>query len=322
MNGRIFFLLLIVVAVIGIAAAAGVIAYLERGGDESQTTLAELPEAPAGARIGAASEPAASPDGASESTLAAVEALAGTVESVEESSLTLAITEGAETVVVDKDTQFTLFLDRSVEDLEEGASVTLMGQRDEQGEMRAAVLLLGDAGAGAFGGLAGAFGGEGLQAGGRQISPEDLASLRAQLGALAGAGEGGQIPPEARERLRALAAQPRGGGGDGGLGAGAGFARRGGVSGTITQVDDGRITIDTDRGPVETVLNDETQIREVTAEGKLADLPVGAQVTAVGSRDNEGAFHAAQVAMTPDFGETLGGLLSPGGRQQEGSTGP
>ena len=320
MNGRIFILLLIVAAIIGAAAAVGVIAYMERDGDESQTTFAELPEATAAARLGAAAEPATAADGASESTLAGVEALAGTVESVEESSLTLAITEGTETVVVDEDTQLTLFLDRSLEDLEEGASVTLMGQRDEQGEMRAAVLLLGDAGAGAFGGLAGAFGGGGLRAGGEQISPEDIAALRAQLGAMAGAGEGGQIPPEARERLRALGAQP--GGGSGGFGPGAGLARRGGVSGTIAQVGEGRATIDTDRGPVEAVLDEETLVIEVTGEGKLADLPIGARVTAVGSRDDDGAFRAAQVAMTPDFGEALGGLFAPGGPQQEGSSGP
>ena len=310
MNGRIFILLLIVAAIIGVAAAVGVIAYMERDGDESQTTFAELPEATAAARLGAASEP----------TLAGVEALAGTVESVEEGSLTLATTEGTETVAVDGDTQLTLFLDRSLEDLEEGASVTLMGQRGEQGEMRAAVLLLGDAGAGVFGGLAGAFGAEGLRAGGEQISPEDIAALRAQLGAMAGAGEGGQIPPEARERLRALATQQ--GGGPGGSGQGAALARRGGVSGTITQVGEGRLTIDTDRGPVDAVLDHETLIREVTGEGKLADLPIGARVTAVGSRDDEGAFRAAQITMTPDFGEALGGLFGPGGPATGGSGGP
>ena len=77
-----------------------------------------------------------------------------------------------------ENTRLPCFSDGLLEDLEEGASVTLMGQRGEQGEMRAAVLLLGDAGAGAFGGLAGAFGAEGLRAGGEQINPEDIAALR------------------------------------------------------------------------------------------------------------------------------------------------
>ena len=62
MNGRIFILLLIVATMIGAAAAVGVIAYLERGGDESQTTSAELPQAPAAARLGAASPQGASND--------------------------------------------------------------------------------------------------------------------------------------------------------------------------------------------------------------------------------------------------------------------
>ena len=137
---------------------------------------------------------------------------------------------------------------------------------------------------------------------------------------MAGAGEGGQIPPEARERLRALATQQ--GGGAGGPGQGAGLARRGGVSGTIVQVGESRLTIDTDRGPVDAVLDDETLIREVTAEGELADLPIGAQVTVVGSRGDDGVFHAAQVAMTPDFGEALGGLFGPGGAEPGGSGGP
>ena len=322
MNGRIFILLLIAATIIGVAAAVGVIAYMERGDDESQATFAELPEATAAARLGAASEPATAADGASDPALAGVEALSGTVESVEEGSLTLATTEGTETVAVDGDTQLTLFLERSLEDLEVGASVTLMGQRGEQGEMRAAVLLLGDAGAGAFGGLAGAFGADGLRAGGERISPEEIAALRAQLGAMAGAGEGGQIPPEVRARLQALGAQPGGGGGGGRFGPGAGLARRGGVSGTVAQVGEGRATIDTDRGPVEAVLDEETLVIEVTGEGDLADLPIGARVTAVGGRDDEGAFRAAQVTMTPDFGEALGGLFGAGGPAPGGSGGP
>ena len=303
MNGRIFTLLLLAAAAIGIGAAIGVIAYNERGDDEPQTELAALPTAPAVASAGSAPQPAAED----------METLAGTVESVGEDSLALATAESTETVLVAEDTRLALFLERSPNDLEEGMSVTLMGQRDEQGEMRASAVLLGDTGAGAFGGLAGAFGAGGLRAGGEQISPDDIAALRAQLGALAGAGDGGQIPPEARQRLRAFAAQQDGAGT--GPGQGTGFARRGGVSGTIAQLGDGRITIDTDRGPVDAVLDDQTLIREATAEGQLADLPIGAQVTVLGSRDDD-AFRATQIVMTPDFGQALGGPPSTG------STGP
>lgn len=320
MNGRIFALLLVAAVIIGVGAAFGVIAYMERDDDdEGQTALAELPAAPAIAPSGAASAPAAPQASASQPAIEELETLAGTVEGLEESGFTLATAEGAETVVVGEDAQFTLFLERSLDNLEEGMSVTLMGQRDDQGEMRATVLLLGDTGAGAFGGLAGVFGAGGLRAGGEQISPEDIAALRAQLGAQAGAGDGGQIPPEARQRLRALAAQQ--GGGGAGPGQGTGFARRGGISGTIAQVGEGRVTIETDRGPVDAVLDDETLIREATGEGELADLPVGAQVTVLGSRDGD-SFQAAQVIMTPDFGEALGDLLGPGGPSQGGSGGP
>ena len=324
MNGRIFALLLIAAAIIGIGAAVGVIAYMERddaGEPDGQPALAELPQPSASGGQTAAADALAAPrsDGAIIVSPEGIETLAGAVESLEESGFTLATADGTESVVVAEDTRLTLFLEHSPENLEEGMSVTLMGQRDDQGEMRATVLLLGDTGAGAFGGLAGAFGAGGLRAGGEQISPEDIAALRAQLGALAGAGDGGQIPPEAQQRLRALAAQQ--GSGGAGPGQGTGLARRGGISGEIAQMGESRVTIETDRGPVETVLDDETLIREVTGEGELADLPVGAQVTVLGSRDGD-AFRAAQVIMTPDFGEALGGLLGPGGPAPGGSTGP
>ena len=308
MNGRIFTLLLLAAALIGIGAAVGLIAYMGRGGGEpaGQTAFAELPQPSVS---GGAPAPSASQSGVPQPPPEEMETLVGTVESVDENSLALATAEGTETVMVGEDAQLTLFLERSTQHLEEGASVTLMGQRDEQGDMRAAVLLLGDTGADAFGGPAG-----GLRAGGEQISPEDIAALRAQLGALAGAGEGGQIPPEARQRLRALAAQQGGGG--------TGFARRGGITGEIAKVVDGSITIETDRGPVDAVLDDDTLIREVTAEGQLADLPVGAQVRLIGQRTDAGEFRAVAVSMTPDFGAALGGPFAPGGPPSTGSTGP
>ena len=248
------------------------------------------------------------------------ETLAGAVESVEEDRLALTTDEGTETVLVGEDTLLTLFLERSDQHLEEGASVTLMGQRDQQGEMRAAVLLLGDSGAGpgVFGGRVGPFG-DGLLRTGEPPSAEDIAELERQLGAIA-ASEGVQIPPEARQRLRALAAQRGGTGTE--PGQGAGFARRGAVSGTIAQVGDGSITIDTDRGPVDAVFDADTLIREVISDGKLADLPIGAQVTVLGNRAGDDAFRAAQVIMTPDFGEALSGLFAPGGPTQGNSTGP
>ena len=319
MTGRTFTLLLIAAAAIGIGAAIGLIAYMERGDAEpdGQPAFAELPQPSASGGQTAAAAPAAprsddtvivSPEG--------VETLTGTVESVAENTLTLATDQDTETVVVGADTRFALFLERSLEHLEEGANVTLMGQPGDQGEMRATVILLVDPGAGAFGGPGGAFGAGSLRAGGPQPSPEDIAALRAQLGALAGTGEGGQIPPEARQRLRALAAQQAGGPGQG-----AGFARRGGLSGTIAHVGEGRVTIDTARGPVDAVLHDDTLIRELTSEGQLADLPAGAHVTVLGNRDDD-AFRAAQIVMTPDFGQALGGPFSPGGPSPGSSTGP
>ena len=327
MNGRIFTLLLLAVALIGIGAAVGLIAYMERGDEEpaGQTAFAELqqPSASVGQTAAAVVPEAPQSDSAVIVSPEGVETLAGTVESVEGRSLSIATEEGSETTTVEQGATVTLFLERSIDDLEEGMSVTLTGERGEDGVTRAALIMLGDTGAGAFGGLAGAFGAGGLRAGGEQISPEDIAALRAQLGALAGAGEGGQIPPEARQRLQALAEQ--GGGqlrGGSGPGAGAGFARRGGVTGEVTQIGDGSITIETERGPIEAAYDDETQVREITAEGELSDLPIGAQVRLTGQRTDAGEFRAVAVIMTPDFGAALGGLFAPGGPQQQGSTGP
>ena len=92
--------------------------------------------------------------------------------------------------------------------------------------------------------------------------------------------------------------------------------------GEITRIGDGRITIETDRGPVDATLDDDTLIREVTSEGQLADLPVGAQVRLIGQRTDAGEFRAVAIIMTPDFGQALGGRFAPTDPQQEGSTGP
>lgn len=318
MNGRIFTLLLLAAAALGVAAAVGVIAYMERGGDEpdGQTAFAELPQPSASGGPTAAAPQPAEPrtDGAVIVSPEGVETLTGEVESVEGRSLSIITDEGSETATVEPDATVTLFLERSPDDLEEGMSVTLTGERGEDGVTRASLIMLGDGGPGAFGGPGGTPGVGVLRADGGQLNPEDVAALRAQLGAMAGAGEGGQIPPEVRQQLRAFGAQQAGEGG--GPGQGAGLARRGGVVGEITQIGDGSITIETERGPVQAAYDDETQVREITTEAELADLPVGAEVRLIGQRTDAGEFRAVAVIMTPDFGEALGGPAPAG------STGP
>ncbi len=317
MNGRIFALLLIAAAIIGVGAAFGVIAYIERGGgDEGRTALAELPAAPAAALPGGASALAAPQASASQPAIEGLETLAGTVESVEGRRLTIAAEQGSETATVEEGATVTLFTERSLDDLEEGMSVNLTGERGEDGVTRAESITLGYVfemgalGVGAQfadGSRSGPLGG-GIMRTGEPPSAEDLAELRRQLGT--------EIPPEAIQRIQALAEQ---GGGQlrGRGGAGGAFGQRG-VSGEITQIGDGRITIETARGPVEAAYDDDTQIREIVTEGELDDLPIGAQVRLLGQRDEEGVFRAVAVIMTPD----LGGPVAPGGPAPGGSTGP
>ncbi len=313
MTGRTFALLIIAVAAIGVAAAAGVIAYMERGDDEpaDRTAFAELPQPSAsGGQPSAAAVPAApQSDGAAIVSPEGVETLAGTVESVEGRSLSIATEEGSETATVEQGAAVTLFLERSLDDLEEGMTVTLTGERGEGGVTRADLITLGyvfEMGALGFGaqfpdgGRSGPLGGGILRAG-DPPSAEDIAELERQLGR--------EIPPEALQRIQAFAEQGGGNAGQlrGGGGSGAGLARRGGVSGEITQIGDGRITIETERGPVQATYDDDTQVREITTEAELADLPVGAQVRLVGHRTGTGEFRAMAVIMAPDFAEALGG---------------
>ena len=313
MTGRTFALLIIAVAAIGVAAAVGVIAYMERGDDEpaGQAAFAELPQPSAsGGQPSAAVVPAApQPDGAVIVSPEGVETLAGTVESVEGRSLSIATEEGSETATVEQGAAVTLFLERSLDDLEEGMSVTLTGERGEDGVTRANLITLGnifEMGALGFGAQfsdgsrSGPLGGGILRAG-DPPSAEDIAELERQLGR--------EIPPEALQRIQAFAEQGGGNAGQlrGAGGPGAGFARRGGVSGEITQIGDGGITIETERGPVQAAYDDDTQVREITTEAELADLPIGAQVRLAGQRTGTGEFQAMAVIMAPDFAEGLGG---------------
>lgn len=305
MNGRIFALLLIAAAIIGVGAAFGVIAYMERDdADDDRTALAQLSQtgAPSG-QVGTAVAVPVAPvapqsDGAAVVSAQGVETLAGAVESVEGRSITIAAEQGSETAIVEESATVTLFMEGSLDDLEEGMSANLTGERGEDGVMRAESITLGYVfGIGALGvgaqfadgSRSGPLGG-GIMRTGEPPSAEDIAELERQLGT--------EIPPEAIQRIQALAEQ---GGGQlrGRGGAGGAFGQRG-VSGEITQIGDGRITIETARGPVEATYDDDTQIREIVAEGELADLPIGAQVRLLGQRDEEGVFRAVAVIMTPD----------------------
>ena len=320
MNGRIFALLLITAAIIGVAAAVGVIAYMERDDDEPLTELAELPAAPDAAPAGAASASAAPQASVSQPSAGQMETLAGTVESVEGRSLTIAAEQGSETATVEEGASVTLFIERSLDDLEEGMTVNLAGERGEDGVTRAELITLGYVfemgalGVGAQfadGSRSGPLGARIMRTG-EPPSAEDIAELKRQLGT--------EIPPEAIQRIQALAEQ---GGGQlrGRGGAGGAFGQRG-VSGEITQIGDGRITLETARGTVEATYDDDTQIREIVIEGELADLPIGAQVRLLGQRDEEDVFRAVAVIMNPDLGEALGGLFVPGDPSQGGSSGP
>lgn len=89
----------------------------------------------------------------------------------------------------------------------------------------------------------------------------------------------------------------------------AGPGGRGGLFGTVTGVNDGGFTLETQQGPLPIVMNEGTVVIE-TREGSFADLEVGMQVRVTGPAEETGSVDARSVTITP---AGLEDLLRPGG---------
>ena len=121
--------------------------------------------------------------------------------------------------------------------------------------------------------------------------------------------EGGEgVPEEVAAQIRQLREQL---GGGGGIGGGAGFGLQ---AGTIEAVDGNTITLNTQQGPLEIAVGDETTI-QMTTEVPMSDLETGMTVTVAGERDEDGNFTAGNIVVLPEGAEGLpfGGFR--GGRE-------
>ena len=103
-------------------------------------------------------------------------------------------------------------------------------------------------------------------------------------------------PQEVAAQIRQQLREQLGGGGGGGLGGGAGFGLQ---AGTIESVDGNTITLNTQQGPLEISVGDETSI-QMTSEIPLSDLETGMTVTVTGQRDEDGTFTAGNVVVVPE----------------------
>ncbi len=111
--------------------------------------------------------------------------------------------------------------------------------------------------------------------------------------------EGGEgVPEEVAAQIRQLREQL---GGGGGIGGGAGFGLQ---AGTIEAVDGNTITLNTQQGPLEIAVGDETTI-QMTTEVPMSDLETGMTVTVAGERDEDGNFTAGNIVVLPEGAEGL-----------------
>ena len=128
----------------------------------------------------------------------------------------------------------------------------------------------------------------------------DLDALRQQF-------QSGELDPETLAQL-----QEQFGGQFGGTGGGRRFGGGDGLFGTIETIEGDTLTINTPRGPLQASVGPETTI-QVFAEGTLADLEAGMQVTVVSERADDGSVVATSITVTPEGAGGFGGRRDGGG---------
>ena len=133
----------------------------------------------------------------------------------------------------------------------------------------------------------------------------DLNQLREQF-------QSGDFDPDVFAQLQEQFGGQFGGGGDGGFGGRRGGGD-GGLFGTIETVEGDTLTINTARGPLQANVGPETAI-QVFADGTLADLEIGMQVTVVSERADDGSVVATSITVRPEGAGGFGGGLFGGGQ--------
>ena len=196
--------------------------------------------------------------------------LAGTIESVEGNTVTVDTPQGLLQAMVGADTTIQKTDQGTLDDLEVGVQVTVIGQRGEDGAVQAVSISILPEGSDRFGGgLAGQFGqGRGSQ--------ERF-----------GGGQG---------------RQQFGQGGQGQLGSGLGGRRLGGgptLNGTVESIDGNVVTINTPQGPLQAIVGDDTTIRK-SSQGTVQDLQAGVRVTIIGQRGEDETLQARFMTIIPE----------------------
>ena len=194
--------------------------------------------------------------------------VAGSIESIGESSLTVATDLASVSVNVGADTIFRITSVLEPTALADDAQVMVVSERQEGKTLARAITIIPEGQTGFRGGGLG-------RLGGRQGAPGGSQSGFGANQAAPGAGQGGF------------------GGGQGG------FAGRGGLFGTVTGADDTGFTLETQQGPLPIVMDDESVILE-TREGAITDLEVGMQVRIAGPAAENGVIEARSVIVTPE----------------------
>ena len=185
--------------------------------------------------------------------------VAGSIESIEESTFTVATDLASVSVSVGADTVIRVTSVLEPTALSDGSQVMVVSERLE-GKTLARVITIIPEGQAPFGRGQGAFGGG-----------------QARVGGAPGNSGGNQGAPGANQ---------------------AGPGGRGGLFGTVADVNVSGFTLETQQGPLPIVMDEESVILK-TGEGVFADLEVGMQVRVTGPASEDGMIEARTVIVTP-----------------------
>ena len=193
--------------------------------------------------------------------------VAGSIEGIEESTFTVTTEVASVSVSVGADTIIRVTSVLEPTAMSDGSQVMVVSERLE-GKTLARVITIIPEGQAPFGRGQGAFGGG-----------------QARVGGAPGNSGGNQGAPGANQ---------------------AGPGGRGGLFGTVADVNDSGFTLETQQGPLPIVMDEESVILE-TRQGAFADLEIGMQVRVAGPASEDGMIEARSVIVTPEGLEDIRG---------------
>ncbi len=89
------------------------------------------------------------------------------------------------------------------------------------------------------------------------------------------------------------------------------------ISGEITSLDEGSITIKTEDGSSKIVIYSTSTKVNQTSEASASDLKVGGQITAIGSEDSQGTVTAQSISIGGAMFQGMPGGNRPGQNEQQ-----